>query len=160
MYSFSPGWYFKTSSESRLCNSMVAKGCLCSILMLFICYYLLFWAWNYLLSPGGKLRPALTFSNLWVPLARVFFNLWQSFIHNCCKDVYFGWIFSNRSIPPFPSVLPLPFVSFSVVFPCSLTTKTITSLGSASRLYLATPVVLHPARTLNCSPVPSWTYTF
>lgn len=112
MYSFSPGWHFKTSSESRLCNSMVAKDCPYSILKLFICYYLLFWGWNYLLFPGGKLRPALTFSNLWVPLTRVFFDLWQSFIHNCCKAVYFGWIFSNRSLPPFPSILPLPFIAF------------------------------------------------
>lgn len=115
---FSPGWHFKTSSKSRLPNSMVVKSCPCSLLKLFICYYMPLLGRSRLF-PEGRLRPALTFSCLWISLSRMCFHLLQGCTHNCCK-ADFEWIFSNKSITPFPSLLPL--TSFSVVFPFFLTT--------------------------------------
>lgn len=113
---FATGWHFKTSSKSRLSNSMVAMGCPCTVLKLFICCYLPFLDSSHLFL-DGRLRPALTFSFLWISLTRGCFYLQQGCSHNCCKGVDFGWIFPKKKIcsllsfPLLPSVLSFPFSS-------------------------------------------------
>lgn len=121
---FSPGWYFKTSSKSRLTNSMVAKDCLCSLLKLFICYYLLFLSCSGLLH-GGEVE---TSSNLFSPLAfsskSVFpstARLYPQLLQSCTLWVNFSptnlFSASLRSFPSpsLPSLLSFPSSSLQQI---------------------------------------------
>lgn len=122
---FSSCWQFNVFSKSRLFSNLIAKDCLCSLLQAFIYYYLLFFDTSSFLFLGGGLRPALTFSYLWVSLSIMF----PTSRHNCCTGVNFGKIFS-KSITSFPPNLPLPLTPFSIVSPCFPTTTSSIILRS------------------------------
>lgn len=88
---FSPAWYFKTSSKSRLTNSMVAYVVYLSSLSVITCFF-----GPAVASMAGRLRPALTFSHLWVSLARACFHLLLGYTHNYLKSLHFRWIFLQQ----------------------------------------------------------------
>lgn len=150
---FSPGCHFKTSSKSRLSNSIVVIGCPCGLLKSLPAISVL--------QSSLPQQEDETSSNLNFSSKRVFLcttRLYSLLLQSCglwvnfLQQIYYLFPFSP-SLHFLQCCLSLfPHHLYSITDHHHPITKSISDLLC---LFLGTPIVLHPTCALSCSPVPS-----